>query len=487
MKKAKSIVILLTVLLILLLVYFVVSPMWSEKAPEDTTAEPTYQIAAIDHSSLVGLELKYGETSLSFTLNDTATEWDWSEDAEIPLDNMVFATVVTALNNTKSKYKLEDVSTEQLTDYGLDAPEITVKFIFSTGAAKEYYVGKLNSFNGYYYLSEASAPDTVYMIEADVKFSLELDIYDFVLEETAPAITEAKILEVVYKNNPWDDKIFKYYPAGNSSDYTDGYEWYFGTVSSEISSTSTIPLPKIPLNTTIGDTLGSLVTGLTFDECVGLDYTAEDYGFSEGKKLAIFYNVDEDETGVLQTKEYVIYLGSQREDGSIYAHTENSKLVYLLSDSDEWLDIIGVEETKLYPDELWLPNYELIESMTFTAGGETVKVNVSSTDGKISYSSDATNDTDAITALVEALENMKTVSNVDYLDASVEVSETMGELFAVSVTLKSQSDSEISIVVRGYSEAYCIVYFDLMDGRLITREDANAFVDMIFALTEKAA
>ena len=114
MKKAKSIVILLTVLLILLLVYFVVSPRWSEKATEDTTAEPTYQIAAIDHSSLVGLELTRGDVKLSFTLNDTATEWDWSDNAEIPLDNMTFATIVTALNNASSKYKLEGVTAEQL-------------------------------------------------------------------------------------------------------------------------------------------------------------------------------------------------------------------------------------------------------------------------------------------------------------------------------------------------------------------------------------
>ena len=484
MKKAKSIIILLTVLLVLLLVYFVASPMWSDDGAVDTTAENTYTVAAIDHTLLVGLELKYGETSLSFSLNDSATKWDWSDNAEIPLDNMTFATIVTALNNAKSKYKLEGVSSEQLADYGLDAPALTVKFIFSGSAAKEYYIGNLNSFNGYYYLSEASAPNTVYMVEATVKSSLELEIYDFVLEETAPAITEAKIVEVVYKNNPWDDKLFRYYPAGNSSDYTDGYEWYFGTVSSEISNTSTIPLPKIPLDATIGDTLSSLVTGLTFEECVGLDYTAEDYGFSEGKKLVISYNVDENETGVLQKKEYVIYLGSQREDGSIYAHTENSKLVYLLSDSDEWLDIIGVEETKLYPDELWLPNYELINSMTFTAGGKTVKVDLKNTDGKISYSSDYSDDTDAITALVAALEDISAISNVAYLDEGAASGENT-EIFTVKVTFTSGETSEIR--VTKYSAEYCLVEFGIMNGRLVTLEDAETFAAMITAIPEKAA
>ena len=479
MKKFKSIIILLTVLLVLLAVYFFASPMWREDEAADTTADQSHQIAAIDHTLLVGLELKHGEENLSFALNDKATEWNWSEDGDVPLDNMAFANIVTALNNAKSKYKLEGVSSEQLAEYGLDAPSMTVKFSFSDGTAKQFFIGNLNSFNSSYYLSEASAPNTVYMIEAAVKTSLELDIHDFVLEETPPAITEAKILGVKY-NNAGNYREFVYYPSGNSSDYTDRYEWYF---RNGLVGMSSLP-PETPLRTDLGDSLSALITGLAFDECVALDYTAGDFGFSESKKIVISYNAEEGETGVLQKKEYVIYLGSQREDGSIYAHTDISKLVYTLSSSDEWLEIIGVEETKLYPDELWLPNYELIKSMTFTAGGEPVKVNVEVTDGKIAYSSDTTNDADAIGALVKAFEDMKTVSNAAYLDPS-DGAEGMGELFAVYVEL--DSGSEVSVVVRRYTDEYCVVTFDFMDGRLIAREDADAFIDMIFALTEKAA
>ena len=479
MKKFRSIIILLAVLLVLLAVYFFASPMWSEDAAEDTTAEQSYQVAAIDHTLLVGFELKHGEENLTFALNDKATEWNWSEDSDVPLDNMAFANIVTAFNNAKSKYKLEGVSSDQLVDYGLDAPSLTVKFSFSDGTSKQFFVGKLNSFNSCYYLSEASAPNTVYMIESAVKTSLELDIHDFVLEETPPAITEAKIIGVDY-TNAGNYRDFIYYPSGNSSDYTDRYEWYFRSGLVEMSS---LP-PETPLNTTIGDTLVSLVTGLTFDECVGLDYTAEDYGFSEGKKLVISYNADENETGVLQKKDYVIYLGSQREDGSIYAHTENSKLVYLLSDSDEWLDIIGVEETKLYPDELWLPNYELIDSMAFTAGERVITVSVKNTDGTISFASDMSDGTDAIAALVAALEDIYAVSNLAYLDEGVAIGEKT-EIFSVKATLTSGETIEIG--VSKCSDAYCVVDFGLMNGRLVTLEDAEAFAAMITALPGKAA
>lgn len=484
MKKFKSIIILLAVLLVLLAVYFFASPMWSEEGADETTADQSHVIAEIDHTLLVGFELKHGEESLSFALNEKATEWNWSEDAEIPLDNMVFANIVTALNNAKSKYKLEGVSAEQLAEYGLDAPSMTVKFVFSDGTAKEFFVGNLNSFNGNYYLSEAGAPNTVYMIEAAVKTSLELDIHDFVLEETPPAITEAKIVGVDYNNNGiFGNRIFGYYPTGKSNDYTDRYEWYFGKGNDNI-HTSTIPVPDIPLRTDLADSLSTLVTGLAFDECVGLDYTEGEFGFSEGSKLTVRYKADEDETGVLSVKTYVIYLGSQREDGSIYVHTDTSKLVYTLSSSDEWLDIINVGETKLYPDELWLPNYELIESMTFTAGGKSVTVKVKNTDGKSSFSSDSSDDADAIAALVKALEDVNAVSNVAYLDAGVATGENT-EIFSVNVVFTSGESSEIR--VTKYSAEYCLVDFGPMDGRLVTLEEAEALAEMIAAIPGGAA
>lgn len=480
MKKYKSIVILLAVLLVLLAVYFFASPMWSEDAPEDTTAEQTYTVAVIDHSLLVGFELTQGEEKLSFSLNGDATEWDWSEDAEVPLDNVVFATIVTAFNEAKSKYKLESVSTDQLADYGLDTPATTVKFIFSDGAAKEFFIGNLNSFNGYYYISEASAPNTVYMIDASVKTSLELDIHDFVLEETAPAITEAKIISVSYTNAD-EYRTFVYYPSGNSSDYTDRYEWYYTAERPEQSYSP----PAFPISTDLGDSLGYLVTGLTFDECVGLDCTAEEFGFSDSRKIIIRYNVDEDASGVLQKKEYVIYLGAQREDGSIYAHTDTSKLVYTLSSSDEWLELIDSDAAKLYPDEVWLPNYELVESMTFAAGGNSITVNVKNTDGTASFSSESSDDADAISALVKALEDMTVTSNTAYLDTPT-TSDEKSEIFSVKVKLTSIESSEAEIAVKAYSDAYCLVDFDNMHGRLVTLEDAEALVEMIRSLCTKA-
>ena len=473
----------LLVLALLLIVYLVASPMWSEDVPEDTSDENSYSVAVIDHTLLVGLELTRGEDTLVFALNDAATEWDWSENGDVPLDNVAFATIVTALNEATSKYKLEGVTDEQLAEYGLTDPSLRVKFILSDSTSKEYLIGNYNSFNSLYYIAEASAPGTVYMIDASVKSSLELEIYDFVLEETPPAITEAKIVDVAYY--PANDefyKLFSYHPSGKAGEYTDRYEWYYTTAPIAMSS---IPAPY-PLSTEIADTLADIVTTLSFEECVGLDYTSGDYGFSESNRIVISYNVDEAENGVLQKKEYVIYLGSQTEDGKLYAHTADSKLVYLLGSSDEWVSIITATRAQLLPDEVWLPNYEFVDSMTFTAGTQSVTVNVKNTDGNTSFDSEASDDADAVAALVKALENLTATSNVEYFADDASLVEP-AEILSVEIAFNSGDAPKLDMIVERYSQNYCLVNFNGRADQLVTLEDAQAIVDMIASLGKKAA
>lgn len=475
----------LIILVLLLMVYFVASPIWSEDEAEETSAEPTHTVAVIDHTGLVGLELTLDGETLNFALNDAATEWDWSENADVPLDNVAFATLVTALNEADSKYKLENVTDDQLAEYGLTEPYIVVKFTFSDGTVKEYKVGNLNSFNGLYYLSESGAPNTVYMIDSSVVYSLELDIYDFVLEETPPAITEAKINRVEYY--PQLDEfytIFSYHPSGKASEYTDRYEWYYNIDHKSISSSSIIA-PGYPIDADVADTLASLVTGLSFDECVGIDYSAGTYGFSDTHKIVISYNAAEGEIDVLQKQKCVIYLGSQTEDGKIYAHTADSKLVYLLGSSDEWTSLLTATRAQLLPDEVWLPNYEFVDSMTFTSGANTVTVNVKSTDGNTTFTSSASNDAEAISALVKALENLTATSNVEFFADDASMVEPT-EMFAVEIAFNAGDAPKLDMIIERYSQNYCLVNFNGRADQLVTLEDAQAIVDMIVSLGKKA-
>lgn len=465
----------LVVLAVLLAVYLIASPMWSDEGEETTTPLPTHTVAVIDHNLLNKLEIESKEASLSFVLNFSATEWDWSDDAEIPLDNMAFANLVTTLNEAVTSYKIEDVTEDQLAEFGLAEPALRIRFGFSDGTSKEYRFGNFNNFNSLYYFCESSATDTVYMVNSGVKESLDLDILDFVLIETPPTITAAKILDLNYFNGG-QYRYFNYYPEGNEADYTDGYDWYFDDLSENM---TTSPAEK-PLDGTFADELTNLITKLAFDECVGLDASDEKYGFSEGRKLVIRYKADEGENGVLTEKEYVVYIGSQTEEGDIYAYTANSKLVYTLSASDDWITLLTEEAAKLMPDEIWLPNYERVDSMTFTAGGNSIEIAVKTTDGKTSYSSESSDDTKALGALVKALEDLKAKSNIAYFeDESADVEKT--EIFSVLVAFNQGSQPAYEIKVTRFSQSYCVVSFNGREDQLLTLEDAQKLADAVTA------
>ena len=463
----------LAVLGVLLAVYFIAAPMWSDDAEETTEPIPSHTVAAIDHQLLVGFELTKGEEKLSFTLNSSATEWNWSEDAEVPLDNMVFAEIVTAFNEAKSNYKLEGVTEAQLADYGLDKPSYRVKFTNSDASFKEYLIGAVNSFNSLYYFCDAADTATVYMVPSTFVSSLGLGIYDFVLIETPPAFTEGKLIDVNYMNGS-NYHTFRYYASGNSADYTDKYDWYVEHGSLEMSS---IP-PARPLDTGVADTLVSLVTGMNFEECVGLDRSDEKFGFSDASKIVIRYNAAEGESEVLTEKSYTVYLGAQTEDGGIYAYTDNSKLVYILGSSDEWSALLSSEYAELMPKELWLPNYELIDSLTFKTASGSITVNVKSTDGKVSYSSDKSDDTDAVNALVSALDALKATSNIAYFEDDAAAVEK-NEIFSVIIGLKDKNALEMKIT--RFSMNYCLVSFNGREDQLLTLEDAQKFADTVSA------
>ena len=101
-----------------------------------------------------------------------------------------------------------------------------------------------------------------------------------------------------------------------------------------------------------------------------------------------------------------------------------------------------------------------------------------STDGKIAYSSDKSDDTDAINALVSALESLKATSNIAYFEDDAAAVEK-NEIFSVTVALKGKS--AIEMMVTRFSMNYCIVSFNGREDQLLTLEDAQKFSDTVSA------
>lgn len=500
MKKIKNIVIMLIVLVLLLIAYLVFSPLWRENTGGNGTTEaPAYDLPDITAESLVGVEITVskeagaegsdGSTAdtsgtpetekvtsvLSFSLSDDHTSWHWSEDADIPLDNVAFANIVTAINEATSKYKLESVSNAELAEFGLEDPYIRARFTFADGSSREIKIGVKNSFNSLYYFVDLSEPTTVYMVAGSVPEALDLEIYDFVFEETPPEIKESNIISLTY-STPRGNRTYTYYPTGKESEYTNSYLWYCTDNYGEI--------VEYPVDEGVAKALVSLVTEMGFDSCIALDYLADsgEYDFTAQSTVEIRYKADSGESGVLTEKTYVLHIGSVSDD-RVVVRTDNSKLVYVIDGSEDWKNVLDGEREKIAPDELWLPNYERVDSMEFTVGDNALTVKVINKDGKISFESDATDDSDAISALLKSLQDLSATSNTAYFEG--DPSAEKKTVFSLALKLNSGDNSELEMKIETYSEKYCRVYFNGRDDQLITLEDAQTFADEITELFDE--
>ena len=147
--------------------------------------------------------------------------------------------------------------------------------------------------------------------------------------------------------------------------------------------------------------------------------------------------------------------------------------------------MLSSTRAQLLPDEVWLPNYEFVDLMTFTSGANTVTVNVKTTDGNTSFTSSASDDVEAISALVKALENLSAKSNVEFFADDASLVEPAG-MFAVEIAFNAGDAPKLDMIIERYSQNYCLVNFNGRADQLVTLEDVQAIIDMIASLGTKA-
>ena len=261
--------------------------------------------------------------------------------------------------------------------------------------------------------------------------------------------------------------MFTYYPEGDGTDYTDKYLWYCEHNGI-----------RYPLDGTVAETLTNAVSSLAFESCAGLDFANGDYDFSADRTITLKYSATaDDNSGIKSEKTYVIHVGEIKDDSNIYVHTADSKLVYLLGGDKDWASLLGGDMAALAPNELWLPNYERIDSITFAAGENSLTVNVENKDGKISYSSEVSKDSEKISALLKLLQDTAATSNTAYFEG--DASADKKTLLSLTVKLNSGDLSELEMRIETYSTEYCRVYFDGRDDQLITLQNAEKIVNAV--------
>lgn len=450
----------------------------------DTSGGDTsYSVGAVDYKTLSFVSVSRrtepeseggepGRIEFEFRLNEGGSAWLWSEDENVPLDNEQFADMATAVSSLTSPYRLEGISAAELSKYGLDDPEITLTFTDDNGTHR-FYIGAKSSFNGANYFCNDDKT-TVYTVSS-VAETFRFGIFDLIKADEAPTMNASALTSLEYTEG--DRKLlFTYYADGKASDYTGKYNWYV----SENGGSET------PVASDIGKALTSALTAIDLDNVVSYNNARDsEYGLDAGARLVLKYmkttkvtdSTTNIEKEVKTPAEYVICIGKS-EDGTVYARPEGSALTVKLSAQETFRNVTADNTRVLRANELVLPDYSRIDSMTFTCGGKTLTVKVThGDDGSVSYSAsgDGSPDSETLDALLGALADARTTAFASDLDRdSAAGSDTV---FSVAFVFNTGDSANATLALSHYSENYYLVSFMSDSDRLITADGLKALTD----------
>ncbi len=174
LKKLITLGVLLLVLAGLIVGYFVQKDLNAKKAEEEAKENEQTLTTVFDKGKAIvtGLTFVSEEESLSFSyVNDS---WVYDGDNNYPLKQESIASMADAIGIIEAVETVKDVS-DDMSQYGLDTPELTVDARFSDGSARTFRFGALNTFNECQYLT-ISGDENLYMINSDVAYPFATDL-----------------------------------------------------------------------------------------------------------------------------------------------------------------------------------------------------------------------------------------------------------------------------------------------------------------------
>lgn len=201
-KKGNPLLILLFALVLMIAGYFATVKFLEyseEKALEESAAEEEANTPYLNRiDEIVAVTYTNTAETLAFTYDQESGEWLNEELPDFPISYDTLSTAVYALENLVGNRKLENVTEEDLAEFGLDVPEYTVTAEGEDGTVFTMYVGSQNGTTGDYYAQVKGEDTAVYTISSNVVNYLNYDLYDLIEMESYPNIAEDTLLALEF-------------------------------------------------------------------------------------------------------------------------------------------------------------------------------------------------------------------------------------------------------------------------------------------------
>lgn len=465
MKRMKKLLLLLAVLVILwsATVFLTSLDLNAAEEEEDTSVI----MLTLDTEQVTSLKWEnLQEEALSFTKADG--EWAYDGDSGFPLDEGMVETMISTLSEITATRCLEEP--EDLAEYGLNEP-LCIIDITAGDASYRLELGDETGLGGERYAGIGDG--RVYLVDMELLDSFDYGLYDLVLEETLPDLTDAAALSIDAQTQQLDIRYL-----GNSGlAYSDEYVWFLKG--------------ETALDTQLTEALLARFQEFEWVECV--NYRADEAALAEygldnpAAVVTVDYEesyrtntdeVDADGNAVYETVvvpgTFVLEFGGYTNDGYCYARLGGSDMVYTIDASVSDAALYTTADT-LLPDEVLLLDFDGVTAMDITLDGSTYTIDF----GTLTQTDDEGNTTE------------KTVYYLDgeqvYLSDTIDLLENLSSS-GYATGMEPERDEEIRFVFHRDNESFPEVelsFYQYDSTSCITRLNGESTV---FALrTEIAA
>ena len=353
MKNKKGLIIGIVILLLLLGAYFLLRylNLDEENTEEEDTTETVFEIDAEDISNI---QIVSGENTFDFSHGDDT--WSYVQDANFPLSESAILDKVSSLTSISSSRTIENP--ENLSDYGLEDPEVTATVTDAEGETTQLALGTTNDAVSGCYMSLNDDTSKIYLVDTSLKTNLQFDLSDIAEKEDIPSITGSTITSVTIQKSEGTARLYQ--------DSTSETGWTFADTDGS----------TVPADSSLVSTYTSNFSALAWTDYMTYDLSnLEAYGLDNPTVITVDYQVEEEaedsssedtETSDDSTEE-----STETEDGNYYyGKLQDDTCIYTIGLSSIQ-GITDVQKEDFLSTKVADYSFADLDTVTFTRNGET--------------------------------------------------------------------------------------------------------------------
>lgn len=160
-------------------------------------------VDAIDTSAVSGLVVEK-EGKEIYSVEKKKDKWQFTDGTEAPLDQDVVSGLLDSLNPVTASQEIQVAEDQNLSQYGLDAPAMTIRVKTADGKSYEYMLGSTVPITGGYYGTTGSG-DTVYCLQEEMYSTFDIEKISLIQLEELPQVDSSRLTSLKVDNRKGND------------------------------------------------------------------------------------------------------------------------------------------------------------------------------------------------------------------------------------------------------------------------------------------